>query len=75
MRRFLYVRLLCTRPLLIAIAQRKVPFKTKNLSLDDTLTRRCAEQCIDTAHDLIATIYTHLMDIYRSSAWHTTYCE
>lgn len=79
--RFLYVRVLSLRPLLLLARRREHPsFSTRlpakgHLSLDEELIGRCCNLCVVTAHQIIESIYEHLDTAYKSSGWHSVYCK
>ncbi|KAK1239806.1 hypothetical protein MKX08_007248 [Trichoderma sp. CBMAI-0020] len=70
--RFLYTKLLSLRPLLLLATKRGpkvavVASTEENLSLlDDHITNRYCDLCINTAHRLIETIFEHLDTAYKS---------
>ncbi|KAK4493879.1 hypothetical protein PRZ48_015064 [Zasmidium cellare] len=70
--RFLYVRLLLLRPLLLMATRRDTKPATSS-SLDDEVIRSCCNLCALTACRLIDTLYANLGTLYRSSGWHTVY--
>lgn len=72
--RFLYVRLLLLRPLLLMATRRDSKPATSS-SLDDEVIRSCCNLCTLTACRLIDTLYANLGTLYRSSGWHTVYCK
>lgn len=72
--RFLYVRLLLFRPLLLMATRRDSKPATSS-SLDDEVIRSCCCLCVSTACRLIDTLYANLGTLYRSSGWHTVYCK
>ncbi|EME41620.1 C6 transcription factor-like protein [Dothistroma septosporum NZE10] len=71
--RFLYVRLLSLRPLLLMSTRRHSTAFTTPMSLDDDLIKSCCTLCTFTACRLIDTLYENLGTLYRSSGWHTVY--
>ncbi|UJO19783.1 Sorbicillinoid biosynthetic cluster transcription factor sor3 [Fulvia fulva] len=71
--RFLYVRLLSLRPVLLMSTRRNAKAFTTPMSLDDDLIRSCCTLCTFTACRLIDTLYENLGTLYRSSGWHTVY--
>lgn len=80
--RFLYVRLLSLRPLLMESTKGQKQSAPINAlpeaelgSLDNEVIKRCCTLCIDTASRLVDTIYSNLDTLYRSSGWHSVYCE
>lgn len=79
--RFLYVRVLTLRPLLL-IATRRGRLTTQRIlarvnepSLDQELIERCCNLCVLTAHRLIEIIHQHLDTAYKSTGWHSVYCK
>lgn len=66
--RFLYTRLLSLRPLLLLSRKRRV-----SASLDEAVLSSYCTLCVDTARQLIETIYENLDTLYRSSGWHSVY--
>lgn len=72
--RFLYVRVLLLRPLLLMATRRDSKPATSS-SLDDEVIRCCCNLCTMTACRLIDTLYANLGTLYRSSGWHTVYCK
>ncbi|KAF2772652.1 hypothetical protein EJ03DRAFT_189480 [Teratosphaeria nubilosa] len=76
--RFLYVRLLCMRPLLLHTllpGYREIEARSWNghFALDLAFIRETCQQCVDTAHMLIGALYDQLGTLYRSAGWHTVY--
>ncbi|KAJ9299811.1 transcriptional regulator family: Fungal Specific TF [Paecilomyces variotii] len=77
--RFLYVRVLSLRPLLLLARRREQPSSSTrlpakgHLSLDEELIVRCCNLCVVTAHQIIESIYEHLDTAYKSSGWHSVY--
>ncbi|CZR55001.1 related to transcription activator protein acu-15 [Phialocephala subalpina] len=76
--RFLYVRILLLRPVLLEKAQRSIRIRSESTetlkrTLEESLITKCCILCVDTAHALIK----HLADVketlYSSSAWHSVY--
>lgn len=72
--RFLYVRLLSLRPILLAATKRSSRPSTKH-SLDDDVIRSCCSRCVSTASQLVDGIHANIHTLYRSSGWHSVYCE
>jgi hypothetical protein len=79
--RFLNVRLLSLRPLLLSVTNQSMqksvqPSKcgTKT-SLDKELADKCCNLCVAIAHRLIEIIHRHLNTAYKSSGWHSVYCK
>jgi hypothetical protein len=81
MARFLYVRLLSLRRLLMVTTKRGRRTSTHMLSgaaqssLDEEVIQRCCTLCAETASRLIETLHENLNTLYRSSGWHSVYCE
>lgn len=69
--RFLYIRLLSLRPLLLMAT--RLDSKPNSLTLDSEVIRSCCDSCTLTACRLIDTLYDNLGTLYRSSGWHTVY--
>ena len=72
--RFLYVRLLSLRPILLAATKRGSRPSTR-YSLDNDVIRSCCSRCISTACQLVDGIHANIHTLYRSSGWHSVYCE
>jgi hypothetical protein len=53
----------------------QAPAETNTGQLENHLTQRACSLCISTAHRLIETIHANLDTLYRSSGWHSIYCE
>ncbi|KXT11592.1 hypothetical protein AC579_3123 [Pseudocercospora musae] len=70
--RFLYVRLLSLRPLLLLATKREQRTSSKH-TLDDEVTRSCCNRCVLTARRLIDTLYDNIGTLYRASGWHSVY--
>ncbi|WPA98880.1 uncharacterized protein RHO25_003493 [Cercospora beticola] len=70
--RFLYVRLLSLRPILLAATSRGYRPSTK-FSLDDDVIRTCCGRCVTTACQLVDVIHDNIHTLYRSSGWHSVY--
>ncbi|KAM3421595.1 hypothetical protein BST61_g1982 [Cercospora zeina] len=70
--RFLYVRLLSLRPILLATTSRGFKPSTK-FSLDDDVIRTCCGRCVTTACQLVDVIHDNIHTLYRSSGWHSVY--
>lgn len=79
--RFLYVRLLSLRRLLMVTTKRGRRTSTHMLSgtaqssLDEEVIQRCCTLCAETASRLIETLHENLNTLYRSSGWHSVYCK
>lgn len=79
--RFLYVRLLSLRRLLMVTTKRGRRTSTHMLSgtaqssLDEEVIQRCCTLCAETASRLIGTLHENLNTLYRSSGWHSVYCK
>jgi hypothetical protein len=70
--RYLYVRLLSLRPLLLMASKREARPPMHN-DLGDEIIRACCNSCVSTACRLIDTLYINLGTLYRSSGWHSVY--
>lgn len=70
--RFLYVRLLSLRPLLLTATKREQRNSSKH-TLDDEVTKSCCNRCVLTARRLIDTLYDNIGTLYRASGWHSVY--
>lgn len=79
--RFLYIRLLSLRRLLMVTTKRGRRTSTHMLSgaaqssLDEEVIQRCCTLCAETASRLIETLHENLNTLYRSSGWHSVYCK
>lgn len=77
--RFLYVRLLSLRRLLMVATKgdrrmsSHIISGAEQASLDDEVIRRCCALCAETASGLIETLHKNLDTLYRSSGWHSVY--
>ncbi|KAM0719397.1 hypothetical protein Q7P37_005302 [Cladosporium fusiforme] len=77
--RFLYVRLLSLRRLLMVTTKRgrrtstHILSGTAQSSLDEEVIQRCCTLCAETASRLIETLHENLDTLYRSSGWHSVY--
>lgn len=69
--RFLYIRLLSLRPLLLMAT--RLDTNPNAPTLDSEVIRSCCDSCTLTACRLIDTLYDNLGTLYRSSGWHTVY--
>ena len=78
--RYLYIRILSLRPLLLVMTKRVTTGTVQGQaqpsvsSLDDMVFKHCYNLCVHTAHRLIETIHRYLDTTYRSSGWHAVYC-
>jgi hypothetical protein len=72
--RYLYVRLLSLRPLLLMASKREARPPMHNV-LGDEVIRVCCNSCVSTACRLIDTLFINLGTLYRSSGWHSVYCK
>ncbi|SMR48120.1 unnamed protein product [Zymoseptoria tritici ST99CH_1E4] len=70
--RYLYVRLLSLRPLLLMASKREARPPMHNV-LGDEVIRACCNSCVSTACRLIDSVYANLGTLYRSSGWHSVY--
>jgi hypothetical protein len=76
--RFLYIRILLLRPVILATVQDSIgtaipsESRTSDLALD--VSKAMCNLCVRTAHELIFRLNENLDNNYRSTAWHTVYC-
>ena len=76
--RFLFVRMLLLRPVIIAMAQDSFRMDRSSIvafGLSQDLMKAMGVLCVQTAHSLIALLYENLDTYYRSTAWHSVYCR
>lgn len=76
--RFLYVRMLLLRPMIIAMAQDSIRMGRSSIvafGLSQDVMKAMGVLCVQTAHALIALLYENLDTNYRSTAWHSVYCR
>lgn len=78
--RYLYIRLLLLRPLLLSVMHRlnnksHAMIDLSNPKFEDDLAIRLCKLGLDTAHDLVALLSKDLSSVYRCSAWYSVYCE
>lgn len=76
--RFLYVRILLLRPVLLEKAQRSMDVENEctdrsTWTLEASLVTRSCILCVDTAHALIKHLSETKETLYSSSAWHSVY--
>ncbi|KAM3079687.1 hypothetical protein ACMFMG_006099 [Clarireedia jacksonii] len=74
--RFLYVRMMLLRPVLLAsVANGRTEKQPANpeICLDNSLAKEICTLCIKTAQVLLETLYDNLDANYRSPGWHIVY--
>lgn len=78
----MYFRLRFLRPFVLSEARRYINTPENNaqnhvpkLSSQDRLRQELCVLCVTTAHEALDELYKRLESVYRSSPWHTLYCE
>lgn len=77
--RFLYIRILLLRPVLLSAAQNRNTLSEcagnrKNLRLEDSFALDACRLCVSTVHTLIAHLDESLADVSRSPGWRIVHC-